>query len=91
MMQRCETCKWWIIPARIDYEGRQMCNPLDQDTYEPMERQFEIRMCKMPTQTFHESPIESDGFGLTDASQYFALLVTAENFGCVKHEKRKGD
>ncbi len=42
--------------------------------------------CKHPAQTFAEPPIEDNGFGLADASEFFACLATAENFGCVRHE-----
>ena len=64
-----------------------MCRPLDQDTYEPMARGFEVRLCGHPSQTFCEAPVERDGFGLADGSEYMAVLATAEDFGCVRHEK----
>ena len=51
-----------------------------------MDRGFEVRLCKMPTQTFCEAPVERNGFGLCDGSQYMAALATAEDFGCVRHE-----
>jgi hypothetical protein len=63
-----------------------MCEPLDPDTYEPMKRAFEVRLCKHPAQTFCEVPVERNGFGLFDGSEYMARLATAEEFGCVRHE-----
>lgn len=84
---RCKTCKHWTRPS--DTAGRfidEMCKPIDQDTYEPMNRGFEARVCQQPTQTFCETPVERDGFGLADGSDYTATLVTAEDFGCVRHE-----
>jgi hypothetical protein len=86
-MSTCKTCAHWRHPEADDsFYSRDLCQPKDPDTYEPMDRGFEVRICKQPTQTFAESPTESNGFGLTDASQYFAVLATAEDFGCVRHE-----
>ena len=67
-----------------------MCEPVDPDTHKPMQRGFEVRICRQPTQTLAEAPIERNGFGLTDASQYYAVLATAEDFGCVRHERAQG-
>lgn len=86
-MNACKTCKHWTKSKDEDsYMIQSMCSPIDQDTYEPMERGFETRICRQPTQTFCEAPVERDGFGLTDGSTYMAALATAEDFGCVKHE-----
>lgn len=81
MTNTCKTCKYWT-----DDEYNNMCNPVDPDDYEPMDRGFKCKICKMPTQTFCESPVENNGFGLADGSLYYAILVTAEDFGCVRHE-----
>lgn len=86
---RCKTCAHWTAPTEDgSWRERAMCLPIDPDTYEPMQSQrgFEVRICKQPTQTFCESPIERDGFGLTDGSVYMAVLATAEDFGCVRWE-----
>jgi hypothetical protein len=85
-MKTCKTCKYWITTNESDgFNVKEMCHPIDPDTYEPMLRGFEVRKCEHPSQTFAESPIEDNGFGLVDGSEYFACLVTAENFGCVRH------
>lgn len=63
-----------------------MCNPTDEDTFQPKVIGYEVRMCRQPTQTFCETPVERNGFGLTDGSTYYAALATAEDFGCVRHE-----
>ena len=84
-MKTCKTCKHWQQPGESNYE-KDLCTPRDPDTYQPMDRGFYVRICKMPTQTFCESPVESNGFGLTDGSMYMAALATAEDFGCVRHE-----
>ena len=85
MTATCKTCLYWIAPKEREYDAYHLCNPTDPDTYQPMQRGFEVRACKMPTQTFCETPIERDSFALADASNYFAVIVTAEDFGCVKH------
>ena len=82
-MNTCKTCKHWTM---AEGRGRNICHPLDPDTYEPMNRGFETRLCKHPAQAFCEAPVESNGFALMDASEYFAVLATAEDFGCVRHE-----
>lgn len=86
-MNICKTCIHWKMPQENDvYNAIDMCRPLDPDNFEPMKRGFEVRICKHPAQTFAEPPIEDNGFGLADASEFFACLATAENFGCVRHE-----
>ena len=86
-MKTCKTCLHWKAPDEMEnYRVDRMCHPVDPDTFEPMDRRFETRLCKMPTQTYFESPVERNGFGLTDGSTYYAALVTAEDFGCVRHE-----
>lgn len=84
-MNTCKTCKHWCLPTD-SWNASSLCKPLDQDTYEPMQFKYEVRICKMPSQTFCERPMEANGFGLADASMYFAVLATGEEFGCVRHE-----
>lgn len=84
-METCKTCNHWEKPTEGNHRGRDLCTPRDPDTHKPMDRGFEVRLCGMPSQTFCESPIERNGFGLSDASEYFAVLATAEDFGCVRH------
>lgn len=66
--------------------GHYLCRPIDPDTYEPMKRGFETRICNQPEQSFCESPVASNAFALADGSNYFATLATGEDFGCVRHE-----
>lgn len=84
-MNMCKTCKHWQLP-RERFRESDICSPLDPDTYKPMQRGFEVRICRMPTQTFSECPTEINGFGLADGSDYYAVMATAEGFGCVRHE-----
>jgi hypothetical protein len=89
-MEFCKTCIHWQKPSgRDDLNAVYICKPVDPDTFEPMERGFEVRLCKHPSQTFAEAPIEDNGFGIADGSNYFACLATSENFGCVRYEGPK--
>lgn len=87
-MNTCKTCKHWAKPDGLFSVGKALCTPIDPTTYMPMDRGFEVRICEMPTQTFCEAPVERNGFGLADGSTYLAVLATAEDFGCVRHEVR---
>ena len=87
-MNTCKTCTHWQKPGK-DYHAHSLCEPLDpENNFQPMQRGFECRVCKMPTQTFAEAPVERNGFGMVDGSEYYAVLVTAEDFGCVRHEEQ---
>jgi hypothetical protein len=85
-MERCKTCKHWVKPGNP--KARDLCDPLDQDTFEPMRIGFEVRECTHPSKGFHATPTERDGFAITDASNYFAALCTAEEYGCVQRGVR---
>lgn len=86
-MNRCKTCAHWRPEEPYGGEaGGPICKPIDPDTMKPMQRGFRVGICQQPTQTFCESPVERDGFGLADGSNYMAILATAEDFGCVKWE-----
>lgn len=85
-MNVCRTCKHWKRPSVSDGStSRLMCSPVDPDTFQPMDRGFEARLCKEPTQGFFEPPAEADRFSIADGSTYLATLVTGEAFGCVRH------
>lgn len=87
-MEHCKTCKHWQKPGEdAGIREDDLCTPRDPDTYKPMDRGFEVRLCKEPTQAFCESPVKRDGFALTDGSTYMAAIATAEDFGCVLHEQ----
>lgn len=82
-MNTCKTCKWWIQ----DDGYNEITKPLDPDTCEPMKIPWETRLCKCPKIRFYERPVESNEATICDGSQYYAELCTAEDFGCVLHEK----
>lgn len=86
-MNRCKTCRHWKEPGPdAHFNVLSITEPADQDTFEPMKRGFITRQCKHPEQTRFEPPVRADGFAITDGSEYFAALCTAEDFGCVLHE-----
>ena len=91
-MNTCKTCAHWKNPKdppiSNDYLADLLCDPWDIDTGKRMELTFEVRLCKHPAQTFSERPVEIDGFGVVDGSNFYARLVTAENFGCVRHTEK---
>ena len=88
-MKTCSTCKHWLYKAVG--EGRyapaqHVCTPIDPDTFKAMKLPFEVRRCLHPSKTFCERPVEANGFGVCDGSDYMAELVTGPEFGCVRHE-----
>ncbi len=86
-MNTCKTCKHWkSVKSHAIVRVEEICAPRDQDTYDLMEMPFEVRQCTSPALVFRERTCESNGFSITDASDYFAILCTAEDFGCVRHE-----
>lgn len=86
-VKTCKTCRHWVAAeSGFNPIERDICSPVDPDTFEPMLMPFEVRRCAHPEKTFHERPVSRDGFGLADASEYMAELYTGEDFGCVRHE-----
>ena len=93
-MNHCKTCIHWTSAEDCkEYTAVDMCRLRCPSTgsyirYEE-HSEFEVRVCAHPGQTKFERPVTKNGFGLTDASTYLAILVTAEEFGCVLHEEEK--
>ena len=88
MDSTCKTCAHWRTPAEAKYGdcvADRICNPDDPDTGDAMALPFEVRVCKHPAQTFSERPVEANGFGVIDGSEYYARLITAEDFGCNRY------
>ena len=82
-MNKCKTCKHWIAPGNDDFQAGYICHPVDPDTYEPMAMPFEVRMCESPKIVFFERSPDSTGISLIDGSEYYASMLTGEDFGCV--------
>ncbi|MEN6491730.1 MAG: hypothetical protein ABFC85_07040 [Rectinema sp.] len=88
-MKSCKTCKHWQNPEDCDrdYRAKDICNPEDPDTYEPMKNlPFEVRRCASPRLLFSERPVESNGACVVDGSGYWAGLCTGEDFYCSNFE-----
>jgi hypothetical protein len=85
-MKLCKTCKWWKDPENEDYKAEWICNPHDQDTFEKAKMPFEVKMCYHPGIAYFERNPSSSGISLVDGSEYYAMMCTGENFGCVNHE-----
>ena len=70
-MKTCKTCKHWIVPEDKDFQDYRVydiCSPLDQDTYDPMKMDFEVRVCSSPLIIRFERPQTNTGIALTDGS-----------------------
>lgn len=85
-MNLCKTCKFWVVPDGNSWRAKDICQPTDPDTYEPMQTEFEVRECSSLKIFRFERPVINDGVSLIDGSDYMADMMTAENFGCVNHE-----
>lgn len=71
-MNTCKTCEHWKHSDTTDYN------------FNYKSKEFEVRVCHLPTQSFCKPPKERNGFGVADAEEYCAMLLTAEDFGCVR-------
>lgn len=88
---RCVTCKWW---QEEEDRYNTVVNPPDPITYDQLETEDEIRAkwghavrhCKNPKILFYQRP-EINAAAVVDGSNYHAALLTAEQFGCVLHER----
>lgn len=95
MSKLCSTCRYWLdeheAPQKWGhcYLVGSLCHPIDLDTGKRMKLPFEVKICTNPKLFFAERPVEEDGFAVVDGSEYYAALVTAENFGCVLHSEKE--
>ena len=89
-MKFCKTCKWWGIESCDEsWKVMGITGPMDPDTMEKMDMPFLVKECGNPKLHRFERTTEKDGFCITDGSNYLALLATAEEFGCIKHEGKE--
>lgn len=90
-MQTCKTCKHWLI-AKED-RADDLISPYDPVTYKREETEeaiaakwgHNVRYCKHPKLQFYQRP-DKDGLAVIDGSDYYAALLTGEDFGCILHE-----
>lgn len=97
-MNTCKTCLHWVIPqdSEDSYRCREIASPRDPVTYKQEKTEeaiaakwgYNVRVCKHPKLEFCQRP-EQDGFALVDGSEYYAALVTGEDFGCVLYELKE--
>lgn len=85
-MNLCKTCKFWSLPDDKKWRAKDICQPIDPETYELMKTDFQVMVCTCPKIVWFERQLESTGVSLIDGSDYYAEMLTAENFGCVNHE-----
>ena len=84
---KCKTCKFWVKPVERDnWNARFICNPVDSDTYEKMKTNFEVRKCNSDKIVYFERQPESNWISLVDGSEYYAKMLTGEDYGCINHE-----
>lgn len=85
----CKNCKYWKKEdTHQNYHADEIIEPYDPDTYQPMENlPFEVRICLCPEIVYFERQPTDKGVALIDGSNYYARMLTAENFGCVNFEE----
>lgn len=86
-MDKCKTCKHWKLPPDDEkfWRVKDICNPVDPDTFEPMKLDFEVKMCISDKIVWFERQPESTGVSLMDGSDWFSQMLTGEDFGCVNY------
>jgi len=93
-MNRCNTCKYWV--ERKDnnsFRGEDIISPRDPETWDQEEGEeaiaakwgHNVRFCGHPKLEFSQRP-ESDGMAVIDGSEFWAALLTGEDFGCILWE-----
>lgn len=83
-MKTCKDCAFW--ENYNDYHG-QIEEPIDPDTYRPMDIGFDVKACKSDNITIFERNPNRDGVSLTDGSQYYARMFTGPDYGCVNFKE----
>jgi hypothetical protein len=86
-MKTCKTCKFWNQPKEESWREEEICNPTDPENgFTPIDMGFKIRICGSDKIVFFETPPTSSHISLIDGSEYYAKMLTGEDFGCVNHE-----
>ena len=84
---RCRNCVWWQIPDELSYYA--VFEVYDPDTMKPMDNIIEVRKCCSPQLLFHERPPTTMVASIYDGSDYFGMLISGGDFGCVNWEGKK--
>ena len=94
---RCNTCKYWVkTKDNNSYRGDDIISPRDPESYEQEEGEeaiaakwgHTVRFCGHPKLEFSQRP-ESNAMAVIDGSEYWAALLTGEDFGCILHIQEK--
>ena len=80
-MIKCKDCKFWIVPEDAFYD--EILEPTDEDTCEPKEMPFKVKVCGCPEILTFERPVKENQATVVDGSHYKATLYTGPEFGCV--------
>lgn len=92
-MSTCKTCKHWVFadPDGL-YAANELARPSKPGNFEHVTEEeavalcgHAVRQCTHPKIVFWERPAV-DGAAVLDGSEYCALLITGEGFGCNLHE-----
>lgn len=86
-MNTCDTCQYWKPTPENYYNYEEILRPTDPDTYQPMQVEFEVRLCQCPKKVRFERPPAADFASVVDGSNYRAELATGPKFGCIHHKK----
>jgi len=92
MKGKCKTCQYWIVPGNAihkEYRAKNLCTPIDMDTFEEMKMPHEVKMCRSPNLIWFERP-EIDQAAIIDGSEYYAELLTGEEFCCTNYARANG-
>jgi hypothetical protein len=91
-MKHCKTCKYWQMPDTDGYGEIQplnVCAPWDGHSRRELLNP-RIRQCAIATHltwvNHSDPPQPANGVFVGDAEGYSAWMLTAEDFGCVRHK-----
>jgi hypothetical protein len=99
-MKTCRSCRWWKEYDNDDENSsigvRNVTVGNHPVTYDVLSESqaaqlhgYLVRQCVNPKLLFYERP-SRNALAILDGSQYFAALVTGEDFGCVSHDEQSG-
>lgn len=80
-MNRCGDCKWWAAHKHVDDDERFDCSDF---RFHPHRAGFGI--CLRSIVPYRTTEFKSDKMQARDASDYYAQLETAPDFGCTEWE-----
>ena len=89
---RCVSCRHWREITPGDFDSGEQRVPYDlfphNAEYDPQPLSFRVGHCASPYLKRIETPTGPEDAVVWDASNYVAVFITAEQFGCVHHSPR---